>query len=139
MAAEPLAEVVALERRQGPAAVDAGGLLQEPLERRVAQRPVGQRGGRRADRVEPVDLAHQEGAQGTRAALVALVEDLGLELGHVDVRRALALARLALEAEVERLVEGLVVEAVVAGRQLAGHHQPQRRWRGRGSCAPRRG
>ena len=74
---------------------------------------------------------------GTGPALVVVVEELGLELGHVDVRRALALARLALEAEVEGLVQGLVRP----GRRRAGRptSPAAARWRGRGSCAPRRG
>ena len=69
----------------------------------------------RTERVKPVDLAHQEMTQRPGTALVVLMQELGLELGHVHVRGALALARLALEAEVERLVEGLVVQAVAAG------------------------
>jgi hypothetical protein len=51
------------------------------------------------------------------------VEELGLELGHVDVGGALGLARLALEAEVEGLEERLVGQAV--GGQGARHHQAE--------------
>ena len=136
--AEPLAEVVAGERRQGPPPVDAGGLLEQPLEQRVPQRRVGQRGRGRADRVEPEDLAHQQVAQAAAAARVVLVEDLGLELGHVDLRRALALARLALEAEVEGLVEGLVAPARRRSPAARRSSPAAARWRGRGSCASRR-
>ena len=64
-------------------------------------------------------------AQGARPVLVVLVEHLGLELGHVDLRGAFALARLALQAEVEGLVQGLVVETVVLAGQFAGHRQAE--------------
>ena len=48
--------------------------------------------------------------------LVMRGQRLGLELGHVHAERALALAGLALEAEVEDLVEGLVRQRRPTGR-----------------------
>ncbi len=54
-----------------------------------------------------------------------LVQHLGLELGHVDLRRAFALASLALQAQVEGFVKGLVVETVAVAGQFAGHRQAE--------------
>ena len=52
-------------------------------------------------------------AQRRPVQLVVVRERLGLQRRHVDRQRALALARLALEAEVEDLVQALVAERLV--------------------------
>ncbi len=54
---------------------------------------------------------------------MVLVQELGLEPGHVDVRGALALAGLAFEAQVEHLADVRVGEAVKP--ELAGDGEPQ--------------
>src|SRR5271157_6269907 len=103
MMVEPAPEMVAYECRHGPPPVDPGGLFQQPLEQRISERRVGQRSQGRTDGVEPEDLATEQVAQGPRTARVVLVQELGLELGHVHPGRAFALAGLALKAQVEGL------------------------------------
>ena len=54
---------------------------------------------------------------------IVLVQKLGLEPGHIDIGRALALARLAFETEVEHLVHVGIGESLKA--ELAGDRQPK--------------
>ena len=116
MGAKPFAEMFVGECRQRAPPVDAGGLFQQPFEHRVREAPVGQRGRGGRDRVQAEDLAQKEVAQGARPVLVPLIKHLGLELGHVDLRRAFGLASLALQAEVECFVKGFIIETVVLPR-----------------------
>ena len=58
-----------------------------------------------------------------QAAFVMLRQELRFPCGHVHLHRALGLAGLATEAEVEGLVDGLALEAFLA--QRAGEHLPQ--------------
>ena len=53
----------------------------------------------------PVDQAHRVGVARPEPALVVVREELGLVGRHVDVHRALALAALAGQAQVERLLD----------------------------------
>ena len=99
------------KRGSGRAAVDAGDALEQAA--RGAQ--VGQRRGRRAEPVEPPDRAEQPRAQRHAVDVLVVREELGLQRRHVDAQRALALARLALEAEVEDLVQPLVAQRGRAG------------------------
>ena len=61
----------------------------------------------------PVDPAHRVGVPGPQPALVVVREELGLVGGHVDVHRALGLASLARQAEVERLADRLALPALL--------------------------
>src|SRR5205823_193302 len=63
-------------------------------------------------------------APGQAVLGVILVQELGLETGHVHVRRTLALARLALQAEVEYVEQSRIGQAAQVA--LAGQRQPQR-------------
>ena len=54
---------------------------------------------------------------------IALRQHLGLDLRHVDRRRALGLAGLAAQAQVERIVDGRVGPRLSA--ELAGKRGPQ--------------
>ena len=104
--AVPAQQRLAREARQRPAAVDA----RDALEQRARQREVRERRRGGAEPVDPPDRAEQPRAQ--RHAVLRLVvrEELGLHRRHVDAQRALALARLALQAEVEDLVQPLVAQ-----------------------------
>ena len=74
-------------------------------------RAVGQRRGRRAEPVQRADRAEQPAsAAATPWMRLVVREELALQRRHVDAQRALALARLALQAEVEDLVQPLVAE-----------------------------
>ena len=77
---------------------------------RARDRQVRQRRGRGAEPVERADRAEQPRAQRRAVDRVVVREELGLHRRHVDRQRALALARLALEAEVEDLVQALVAQ-----------------------------
>ncbi len=102
----PAQERLAGEARERPAAVDARHALEQP----ARDRQVGERRGGGAEPVELADRAEQLRAE--RRAVLGLVvrEELRLHRRHVDAQRALALARLALEAEVEDLVQPLVAQ-----------------------------
>ena len=93
VAAEPAAEVVAVKGRQGAPEVDAQEALGQDLERFLMSEPVGEGGDGRGEGVQAVDVAQQPVAQGQGAAVGGLVEDLGLELGHVDARRGIRSCR----------------------------------------------
>ena len=114
-------------RRLAGGAASAAGVAREAGQRRAAARcraparaaraqPDARRqvGQRREGRAEPVQRAGRRRTAGPAAARRAVVlvvrEELGLERGHVDLERALALARLALQAEVEDLVQALVAQ-----------------------------
>ena len=80
--------------------------------------------GREGGEVRPeVDAAEGVVAQGAVAALVVVGEELGLVGGHVDGDGALALAGLAGEAEVEGLLDLLVLPLV--GEDFALHQLPE--------------
>ena len=104
----PADQRVALEARKRPAAVDAGGALEQP-----SRGEVGERRGGRADPVERADRAEQPRPQRHPVRVLVVAEELRLERRHVDAQRALALARLALEAQVEDLVQPLVAEGLL--------------------------
>ena len=113
------------ERRGHAAAVDPQEHLVEPADEPAPRPASSTRGpGRQPSRPIRGDVAEDAVAQRQAVLLVILVQELGLEPGHVDVGRALALARLALEAEVEHLVQRGVGEPLKA--ELAGDRQPQR-------------
>ena len=114
------ANVGSVRRRSMPAACSSSH-----LNAGLAQCTVGQGGGGGRDRVQAEDLAQQQMAERARPVLVLLIEHFGLELGHVDLRRAFGLAGLALQAEVERFVKRFVIEAVFLAGQFAGHRQAE--------------
>src|SRR5690349_618602 len=68
----------------------------------------------------PVDEAHRVGGPRAKAAGVVMGPELGLVRRHVDVHRTLALAALAGEAEIERLLDLVVAPAVI---ELVAVHQ----------------
>src|SRR5690606_8503343 len=64
-----------------------------------------------AERRHLADVREGQGRQAHAVLVVVVLQPLVLELGHVDLAGALGLARLALEAEVEDLVDGAAGEA----------------------------
>ncbi len=128
----PADQRLALEARQRAPPVDPRDLLQQP----PRDRQVRERRGRGAERVERPDRAEQPRAPRRAVDRVVVREELGLHRRHVDAQRALALARLALEAEIEDLVQALVAQRGARGRARPA---PSRaRSRARGSRAPPR-
>ncbi len=77
-------------------------------------------GARMAQRRPFADAAHGVRLQRPRATLVVVRQELGLVARHVGVRRAVAAAALAGEAQVERLLHLLALPAV--GDHLAAQH-----------------
>ena len=71
---------------------------------------VGERGGGRAHAVEQPDRPECARAQRRAVDLLVVREELALERRHVDAQRALALARLAFQAQIHDLVKPLVPE-----------------------------
>src|SRR5205823_162816 len=76
-----------------------------------------------AEAAPALDAAEESVPERQTVRPVVVVEELVLELSHVDVRRTLGLAPLALEAEVHDLVEPLARE--LARRQPAGEHRTE--------------
>jgi hypothetical protein len=95
----------ALELRQRAAAVDAHRALEQ-----AARREIGERRGGGPDAVEAADRPEHARPQRHAVHVLVVAEELGLHRGHVHAERALALAGLALQAEVEDLVQPLVAE-----------------------------
>lgn len=115
-APEPAEQVEPLELRQRPGRGDAEGAFGEPAQGADPARQVRQRRGGRAEPVERADRGEHPGAQRGSVDGVVVRERLGLERRHVHAHRALALARLAHQAEVEDLVQALVTERGVRVR-----------------------
>ena len=106
----PPGQVLMLEPRQWP-----GGRHPQPALRQQPGRPhaaeqVRQRRGRGTDPVQRTDRAEHAGAERHAVPVVVGGQGLGLERGHVHAERALALAGLALQAEVQDLVQPLLAE-----------------------------
>ena len=127
---------------------------QRPTRLRASQFDSGAR--RQPQRLSAADVAEDAVAPGQAVLAVILVQELRLEPGHVHVGGALALARLALEAQVEHLVDApgrsgpsrpswpvmasrsalarpRVLSLLVAGRLVRRAHRPRR-----ASCGTRR-
>ena len=96
------------EPGQAPALVDPGRSLREPGDRAAAQQGVGQPGRRHPGPARQL----AEGVVRARPHLVPVLlgEGLGLVRRHVDARGAVTRAALARQAQVQRLVDGGVVE-----------------------------
>ena len=86
--------------------------------------PVAQRRKGGTEPIERFDTAEQAVAQGQPVFLVVVGEEFVLHFGHVDVGGALALAALALQAEVEGFVDPPAREplAVQLARQGGPEH-----------------
>ena len=145
-------------RRSPPCSSRANALLRGPLterdRRQPRQLPLGRHvqnrftawltpgvcgnrvGGRRRHRSEPqpaVDHAERVRMKGASPAVVVVREELGAIRRDVDVGRALGLARLARQAQVERLLDVLVLPAVRARPRPAAARTACAR--GRACCA----
>ena len=95
----------------------AGARRRSPAVRSSSARAPGSRGSRfdsgasaAPSRFSAPDRPERARAQRRAVDVLVVGEELALERRHVDLERALALARLALEAEVEDLVQALVAE-----------------------------
>ena len=130
-------EGVRARRRAAHGGIDAEQPLVQPAHRPAPHQPVRQRR-------QPAPQSTTRGRHGRTAGcasgrpcfLIVLMQKLGLEAGHVHVGRTFTLARLALQAEIERLVQGGIGQCR-AGRP--GRSGPAAaRWPGRACCAARR-
>ena len=102
---------------------DAEDVFDERAGERTAEQSVGEGGRECAEAGEFVSVAKDIVMERMNAPLVLLREELGLVSGHVDGDRALGLASLATEAEVEGLVDSLALKAF--GAQCSGEHFPE--------------
>ena len=117
MAAEPVLESLRRQRGQRPAAIDPDDLLEQPAHRWQRVERVRQPRGAGPQRAELRDAPEDPVSQRQAVGLVVMVEELVLQLRHVDVGRALGLAALALQAQVHHRVQALAGE--LAGGQPA--------------------
>ena len=122
-AGQPAQQGVAPKARQGPGRGDAEHPLGERPRQPRAPRQVGQRRQRRAQRVQPPDGREQPGPRRHAVQVMADGKRLGLEGRHVHPERALALAGLALQAQVEDPVQAVVSERCLRVRRRKGHDQ----------------
>ena len=90
------------ETRDGAFGGDAARLLEERRQDGGVGERVHQPGSAAGGAGPPVDEAHRVGDAGPEPALVVVRQELGLVGGHVHVHRALGLAALAGQAQVER-------------------------------------
>src|SRR5262249_2683420 len=111
------------EGRRHPSPIDPEYLLVDPPRRPAPRQPVRQWCQRPTDPPQLGDVPEGDIPQRQAMLAMILMEELGLEPGHVHVGRALALAGLALEAEVERLADVRVGEPREA--ELSGDGEPQ--------------
>jgi hypothetical protein len=109
----PAQQRVALEARQRALAGDPERALEQRPRARHARREIRYGRERRARPVQRADRPERPRAQRRAVDLLVVGQELALERRHVDVERTLAPARLALEAEVEDLVQALVAECGV--------------------------
>ena len=123
-AREPRAQRLGRQRRQRPAPIDAGESLEQPATHAEVRHEVRQRGRPRAETVQRLDRSEEPIPEREPVRLIVVVQELVLQLRHVDVRRALGLATLAFEAEVHHLVEPLAGE--LRRRRAAREHGAQR-------------
>ena len=99
---------------------------------RKAHREIRKRGRRGSKRGPSVDAAERVGMQRPPSPFVVVRQELGAIGRDVDVRRALGLAGLARQAEIERLFDRFVLPAASALRPAAARTACGR---GRACCA----
>ena len=107
---EPAQQGAPVEARQRPVARDAQRALQQCARTGQRREHVRQRRERGTEPVEPARRGEEARASRHTVFALVLVEELALHRRHVDAERALALARLAFQAEVEDVVQTLVAE-----------------------------
>src|SRR5690606_34245331 len=88
------------------------GAFGEPGEDRRARGQVHETGRKGREPGPPIDQPEGERGPGPEPALVVVREELGLVRRDVHVHRAVALASLAREAEVERFLDLLALPAI---------------------------
>ncbi len=105
MAGEPFRKGPAGEGGERSFPADAERFFHQPARRVEARYEIDER--RKETAVHPAhgrDMAEETGPQRRAVRIVVLREEFELDLRHVDRRRALGLARLALDAQVHDLV-----------------------------------
>jgi len=100
------------EARHAPLGVDPGHALGQRPQAGQGDGEVGQARGVGGESGPAVDHADGVGSPGAPVALVVVREELGLVRGHVHVDRAVGLAALAGEAQVEGVLHPLVLPPV---------------------------
>src|SRR5262249_49649775 len=111
------------ERGGNAPAVDAERGFVHPANETATRQPTRERRQRAPDPPDPRDVAEHAVAQREAMPVVVLVKKLRLEPRHIDVGGALALAGLALEAEVEHAADVRIGQALEA--ELTGHRHAQ--------------
>ncbi len=91
----------------------AGDALDQRAGERAGEDRVGERRRERTVAGQFVGEAEDVVMERVQAALVVLGQELRFVGGHVHLHRALGLAGFATQAEVERFVDGLALEAFV--------------------------
>src|SRR5688500_14986713 len=120
MSLEPPLESLGGESRQLPLRCDAHCRLQETCEWPDGRQPVHESRRDRRRGGPPIEMAEQMGAEWPEASFIVVSEKLRLVRGHVHADRAFRLARLARQAEVERVLDLVALPAI--GDRLAAQH-----------------
>src|SRR5579863_2908468 len=102
---------------------DAGEALDQRTGQRAGEDGVGERGSDGAPAGKLVGESEDVVMERVEAAFVALGQELRFVCGEVNLHRALGLAGLATQAEIEGLMDGVALEALVA--QVSGEHLPE--------------
>ena len=100
------------EDRDGAGTMNARRLFEKKPQRRNPPSDVDERGEGRGDAGERADMREGAGAARQAVHIMVLGEDFILELGEINAGGTLALARLALNTEVEGFVDALTGEVL---------------------------
>ena len=134
--AEPGVERLTGKGRYTAVRSDTGRDLGEPSQQRCLGHGVGESRSSGGQARPDGDEAHRVGAPWPEPALVVMGKELGFVGRHVDVHRALLLAALAGETEIQRLFHVLVSPPTIDGVALQ-HLEERSRPPTSGVCPPR--
>ena len=128
-AAEPLLEGFGSEDRDRALVGNSGDQFRDVAEERQLGGKIHEAGSVRREARPEIDVAEGIGAARADAAFIIMREELGLVGGDVHVDGAIALASLAGEAEIERLLDFFAAPAIADDPIFSGwalRHLPEK-------------
>ena len=119
---EPFPQRGAVQQRQRAPVAKAKRELDGLGDGLVPHKEVGNGGGDASYLIYIGDVGDQPRAQRNAVLVVVVLQEFGLQLGHIHVRGAFRFAPLARQAQAEDIVQLAALEgAVAAGKHLAQH------------------